>query len=212
MNRWCAAYRPAIVGYLRKRGYEAADAEDLAQEVFEVIHEREFLKRAERGRGRFRHLLIALTKRVEANDRLRRRTQKRGGGKEVISLEAMQESGEGKLAEVLAAHEDDEMFDRAWVHALIDRALTELREQSVRQKKPYFRVLQVWRQTEGTYAEVGEVLGLSGSEVANVVVQARKLLSTGIRRLISEYVSSDEEYSEERRYLSRFLERGTDGR
>jgi hypothetical protein len=40
--------------------------------------------------------------------------------------------------------------------------------------RPHYKVLDTMRKTGGTYEQVGEKLGLSGSEVANLFVQSRK--------------------------------------
>jgi RNA polymerase sigma-70 factor (ECF subfamily) len=50
----CQAYWYPIYEYIRNRGYPAQDAQDLTQEFFARLIEKNFAGQADRGRGRFR--------------------------------------------------------------------------------------------------------------------------------------------------------------
>jgi hypothetical protein len=56
--------RPAVLDFLRSRGYGAEDAEDLTQEVFKTLLESDLLSRADQAKGRFRCLVIGLVRNV----------------------------------------------------------------------------------------------------------------------------------------------------
>src|SRR5262245_61325387 len=85
----CQRYWPPLYAYLRHRGFAPHDAEDLTQEFFARLLEKEWLAVAKRERGRFRSFLLMALKRFIANDWDRSRAQKRGAGCEVISLDSV---------------------------------------------------------------------------------------------------------------------------
>src|SRR5262245_31872417 len=63
-----ANYRAPLLDYLRSKGVSEHDAEDVVQEVCIEISQDEFLKRADRAKGRFRTLLLRVTQYVLASD------------------------------------------------------------------------------------------------------------------------------------------------
>src|ERR1700722_13823520 len=54
----CRTYWHPLYAYVRRRGYSPADAEDLTQEFFAWLLERNWLGRADQQRGRFRSFLL----------------------------------------------------------------------------------------------------------------------------------------------------------
>src|SRR4051812_27480051 len=64
VNALVERYRPSVVGFVRRLGLDATSAEDVAQEVFLRLLDDRVLVRADRGRGRFRSLLLAVTRQV----------------------------------------------------------------------------------------------------------------------------------------------------
>src|SRR5262245_21132203 len=55
----CAVYWYPLYAYVRRRGHDAAGAEDLTQEFFARLLEKDVLAAADRSRGRFRSFLLA---------------------------------------------------------------------------------------------------------------------------------------------------------
>ena len=72
-------YRPPVVAYLSRRGF-GSEAEDLAQEVFLRFFSGDLLSRAEPSKGRFRNLILAVTRHVIGHHLEKRNAKKRGGG------------------------------------------------------------------------------------------------------------------------------------
>ncbi len=124
LERLCAAYRPAILRFIRGRGLSAADADDVCQEVFVKLLGGETLARADRRRGRFRSLVLTVTRRTIV-DRYRAR-------KPEAPLPDAEPPGADE------ARERDEAFDREWVLLLAERAMAALREEG----SPYWAVLR----------------------------------------------------------------------
>jgi RNA polymerase sigma-70 factor (ECF subfamily) len=119
----CAAYWSPLYGYLRRSGYALHDAQDLTQEFFARLLERDFFAAADRERGRFRSFLLASLKHFVANRHKAARAQKRGGGKAILSLdfpaaEAVHQS---------AARNDrtpEQEFEQQWATLLLERVLS----------------------------------------------------------------------------------------
>ena len=64
----CRIYWPPIYGFLRRRGYNRDDAQDLTQTFFEHMLQDETLRRASPERGRFRSFLLGALDRVIADE------------------------------------------------------------------------------------------------------------------------------------------------
>lgn len=111
LDRFARRYRGAVLASLRSRGLAEADAEDLCHEVFVRLLSGDVLARADADRGRFRALLLTITRRVLV-DRWRKR-------RDVFTQDL-----EDRPAEIA----DDE-FDQQWAMILAERAVARLREQ-----------------------------------------------------------------------------------
>src|SRR6516225_1795152 len=76
----CTAYWPPLYGFVRRLGYDAEQAQDLTQEFFTRLLEKDYLKAVDRERGKFRTFLLASFRHFLANEYDRANAQKRGGG------------------------------------------------------------------------------------------------------------------------------------
>lgn len=88
LSALCEAYWYPLYAYVRQRGVPAEDARDLTQAFLASLIERRDLKRVTPERGRFRSFLLASLQHFLANDAVRQRTQKRGGGVHILSLDS----------------------------------------------------------------------------------------------------------------------------
>ena len=103
-------YRPPVLAYLARRGFRA-EAEDLAQEVFLRVFQDRVLLKADPSLGRFRSLLLSVTRHVLGHHVERELAKKRVPPPSSGAAEAAKE---------------DEDFDREWVAHLIEVALARL--------------------------------------------------------------------------------------
>jgi len=122
----CRQYWRPLYAYARHRGSPAHDAQDLTQDFFARLLEKDWLRAADREKGRFRTFLLMALKRFLANGWDRSQAQKRGPGSALISLDA-------ELAENLhATHQHstlpaDSLFDRSWALTLLETVMNRLR-------------------------------------------------------------------------------------
>ncbi len=189
-------YRPAVLRFLRRRGLDAARAEDVAQEVFLRVFDDKVLERADAARGRFRSLLLAVTRHVLSHDLERASARKRGGGRSAVALD------DAALETALASESRDDEFDREWLASLLALALAKLRSEN----ETHHACLEAFLVEERSHKEVAEKLGKTEATVRNAISRGKARLAAILRESIAGYASSDEEVRDEVRYLSRFLE------
>ena len=75
----CEAYWYPIYAYVRRQGHTPEASQDLTQEFFAYVLERDLLAKADPARGRFRTFLRTVCARQLANHRNREKARKRGG-------------------------------------------------------------------------------------------------------------------------------------
>jgi RNA polymerase sigma factor (sigma-70 family) len=182
-------YRTPIFNYLRRQGHQEQDAEDLAQEVFIRVCREEFLRKAHPSKGRFRSLLLAVTRHVilKARERDRRRRE--------VPIEPDFESLQKAPA--------DAEFDTFWVQNIIRRALDAMRAEAAPGSPPYADAVALTKLENQSYAEAAKRLGASVTDITNWVHQGKKLVRLELRKLVGAYCSSPAEYREEMQMVSK---------
>lgn len=122
----CQHYWKPLYAFVRRSGYQFADAQDLTQAFFERLIEKRFIQTADENRGRFRTFLLAAMKNFIMNEWKKSTRQKRGGGA-ILSLEFAE--AEGSLVIDPAGGETPESdFDRDWALGLMGRVIQRLEE------------------------------------------------------------------------------------
>ncbi len=191
-----ATYRPPLLNYLKARGLSEADAEDVVQDVCLEICQDDFLKRADRSKGRFRTLLLRVTKYVLSSSFRKQASLKRGGGRRAIPLE--------DLTNVQVPSGDEEQFNEIWVRNLLSKALDQLRAESEGKKVPYHDVLAM-KFLEGVPNQViADRLGCKLHDVDNHLYLGKERLRKHLRQMVRDLCSSPEEHEEETHLLVRF--------
>src|SRR5215472_3743211 len=88
LEKLCRNYWVPIYAFVRRQGNSPEDAQDLTQEFFARLLEKNYLADADRTKGRFRSFLLASLKHFLANEWDKANAQKRGGGRVLISIDA----------------------------------------------------------------------------------------------------------------------------
>ena len=127
LDEICRRYWYPIYAYLRCRGFERQDAQDLTQSFFLRAINGGLIEHADPQRGKLRsYLLGALTRHIASHIR-RENTEKRGGRAIVLPLEV--ETAEEKFSNEPVDHRDPEkIYLASWARSLIDTARQRLRE------------------------------------------------------------------------------------
>ena len=204
----CKAYWQPLYFFLRQRGSTVEDAEDLIQGFFTRVLEKGIIALAERGRGKFRTLLLTSLVHYVADQRKRDRALKRGGGQVDLSLDI--ESAERRY--LLEPSDDltpDKVYARRWVVVLLDRALLRLRETYAgRGQDGIFESLKgaLTGEDQGvSYREIAKRLGMTEGAVKMAVHRMRERFVRCLREEIAQTVTSPGEIDEEMQCLRSFL-------
>ncbi len=124
----CRAYWYPLYAFIRRRGYDPADAQDLTQSYFARLLERSVLAAADQNKGRFRAFLRTDCGFFLADHRDRERALKRGGGTPPVSIDARNAEGRYRVEPADSAT-PERLFDRDWALTLLDRVLDVLERQ-----------------------------------------------------------------------------------
>lgn len=201
----CRRYWLPVYAFLRRqRGATHHEAEDLTQAFFAHLLARETLRRARQERGRFRNFLLGALDYFTRNARDHQRRLKRGGDREVVSLDA--EAAEQVFAALPAvAPPPDHLFERQWALALVRQALDRLARECVGEgKAALFRSLEpalTEADTEGLYADCAARLGMTPGAARVALHRLRVRFRELLRAEVAETVSEPGEVDEELRHL-----------
>ncbi len=205
----CRAYWRPLYLWLRRQGRNPHDAQDLTQEFFSRLLEKDWLRAADRDKGRFRTFLLVALKRFLSDDWDRTRAQKRGGGQLAAPLDT-------ELAEqTLASHASgppespDQAYERQWALTLIERVIARLREEfTAAGRTDEFDALKDFLTAgrgEIPYATVATRLNTSEGAARVAVHRIRKRFRELFREEVTATVAPGEDIDDELRQLQAAL-------
>src|SRR5215831_11879844 len=114
----CRAYWYPIYAFIRRKGYDPDDAQDLTQAYFARLLEKGVIAAADRSKGRFRAFLRTDCQHFLIDQYRRRRAQH--GGAVPVSIDTRDAEGRYRF-EPADEVTPDRLFDRAWAMSLLDR-------------------------------------------------------------------------------------------
>ena len=200
----CQTYWHPLYAYVRRLGHSPPDAQDLTQEFFARLLEKNYLADADESRGRFRSFLLAALKHFLANEWDKASAQKRGGGQILIPIDfnAAETTCHFEPADETTA---EKIFERRWALTLLDQVLRRLRAEFVRDgKEKLFEELKPTL-TEASrsvrYAEIAARLGATEGAVKVAVHRLRQRYREVLRAEIADTVASPGEVEDELRSL-----------
>lgn len=193
-----------LYAYVRRRGYLPPDAEDITQDFFLHLLEKNALERLERAGGRFRSFLLRSLDNFLANEWDRRRTQKRGAGQKLLPLDIA--DGEAKYAQAPTdADTPETLFEKQWVLTLLVNVLNDLEaECDAAGKGKLFADLRQHLQGDRQglpFAEVAARQGMTEGAIKVAAHRLRQRYGEMLRAEIARTVGSPGEVDEELRHL-----------
>ncbi len=204
LSHLCQAYWYPLYAFVRRQGHSAHDAQDLTQEFFARLLEKNYLAAVSREKGRFRSFLLASLKHFLANEWDKARALKRGGGQEIIHLDAHDAETRYHL-EPKEVQSADKIYERRWAMTLLDRVLERLREEQVAAgKAEQFELMKTCLMGERAaqpYAELAGQLKMTEGNVKVIVHRLRQRYRELLRSEIAETVASPADVDEELRQL-----------
>jgi RNA polymerase sigma-70 factor (ECF subfamily) len=199
----CRTYWYPLYAYVRRRGYRAADAEDMTQGFFARLMELESLADVRRERGKFRSFLLASLNHYLADEWDRASAAKRDV-RRTIPLDP-------RAAETRYAHEPvdevtpERLFERQWALALLETVVQKLREEHEKAGKgELFMALRFAISGDRStvpYAQLAGQLKTSEPAVRVAVHRLRHRYRQILRDEIAQTVTSPDEVEDELRSL-----------
>lgn len=203
LNRLCQKYWRPVYVFVRRSGYSPADAEDATQEFFRHFLQREWIKQADPGRGRFRGFLHALLRNFLANYRRTAGAQKRLPAGGIVSLDT--ERGEQALSALAADADPARSFERSWAACLLNAAMEQLaREQADAGRSSAFAALRPMigkPRAPGDYERAAELTGWPRSRVAVAIHRLGRRYAELIRIELAQTLCDGESLDAELRHL-----------
>jgi RNA polymerase sigma-70 factor (ECF subfamily) len=200
----CQAYWYPVYAYVRRRIGDVDAAQDLTQTFFARLLEKQTLRAADPGRGRFRAFLLTACKRFLINEWHKGRAAKRGGEAGPLSLDF--QVGESRFSlepvETLTA---ERLYERQWAITLLARALDQLKEEcAARGKAAHFEQLKPFlsgARCKSAWATAAAALGMSDGAVKVAAHRLRARYREILRGEIAQTVDRPEDVDEEIRNL-----------
>lgn len=189
----CERYWRPIYAILRSRGKSAHEAEDLTQEFFFRLLQSNSLGRAHSSLGRFRSFLLGALDHFLIDQMRKDNAQKRGGGRILGGLN-FAEAEECLLNEPDSTLTPEEVYDRQWAAALLQRAFDGLKQEFHKagqdDKFSAFKPFLASDAADGTsYDAVAARLLISRGAVSKAVQRMRNRYRQLVRMEVADTVS-----------------------
>lgn len=188
----CETYWYPLYVYVRRRVSDVHRAQDLTQEFFSTLLEKEYLKTADREKGRFRSFLLTAFKRFLSKQREKENAQKRGGGTKLLSIDFEQGEERYKLE---PSHDwtPERIYERRWALSLLELVLQRLEEEYAgRGRDALFGKLKAFLTGQSgapLYGELSEELSMSESAIKVAVHRLRRRYRELLKEEIANTVS-----------------------
>jgi RNA polymerase sigma-70 factor (ECF subfamily) len=192
-----------LYAYVRRRGRSHHEAEELTQDFFVSLLDKERLCGLERGGGRFRSFLLKALQNYLANAYDRSNALKRGGGCAVVPLREV--DAECAFLADTCTLAPEAGFERNWAFAVIANATHNLerelktagKDQLLSHVRPHLQGNRGGR----PYSEIGAELGMSENAVKVTIHRLRKRFRELLRAEVARTVANDADIAEELRHL-----------
>jgi RNA polymerase sigma factor (sigma-70 family) len=203
LEKLCGIYWYPLYAFVRRQGYGPEDAQDLTQEFFARLIEKNSISFADRDRGKFRSFLLTSLKHFLVNEWEKARAAKRGGG-QVISWD--QQSAEARyLSEPRDSLSPDKLYERRWAAAVLDHVLKQLRVEYVTAgKDQLFQAMKdvlLGEKSEVPYETLCKRLGMSEGALKVAVYRLRQRYKDLLQAEVAQTVDNPAEIDDEVRYL-----------
>ena len=200
LGELCESYWFPLYAFLRRRGCDTHEAEDLTQAFFAHVLEKKDLGAANPNYGKFRSFLLVRLKGFLSDQRDRANAQKRGGGKKIISLSVQTAEGQYAL-EPTDRLSPEMLFEKSWALTVLERTMDRLEaEMAEAKKQQLFEHLKVYLTTEKDavpYEDMAKELDMTSTAVRVAVHRLRRKYRRLLREEISQTVGDKDQIDEE---------------
>ena len=211
MEEICALYWYPIYAFIRRRGSDRHDAEDLTQGFFERLIRRELIQAADRDKGRLRNLLLdALT--CHLTDAHRRgHAEKRGSGVVPVAIE-WDEAEQRYSVEPPDERDPEKLYLRAWARGVLSGVRDRLRSAfEVNERTGLFATIEPYLTAEEDHAPYRDLaVQLNSTEGATrlLVMRLRRKFRDLLEQEIARTVATPTDIPAELAWLRSVLAAG----
>ncbi len=204
LEKLCRVYWYPIYACVRRSGHSPEDAQDLTQDFFLRLLEQQSLANANPDLGRFRAFLLGALHHFLIDEWKKARTQRRGGGQQILSLDWVAAEKQFSMEPADNAT-PDKAFDRNWATALLEEVLKRLEDEYRGEGK--LEMFQALKQTlvgardSQPYAGLAARLDMTESALRVAVHRLRKRYRALLESEIANTVTSRDEVKLEMKYL-----------
>jgi RNA polymerase sigma factor (sigma-70 family) len=204
LEKLCRTYWFPLYAFARRQGHSPEDAQDLTQDFFFRLLEKNYLATVHPDRGKFRTFLLRSLKNFLVNEWKRAGRLKRGGGMEFFSKDTNEAESRYEPKAPDEFNPDVE-YEAQWALTLVEQALTALRQEfNAADKGQLFEELKgfVWGdKTIASYAAIAGQLNLSEGTVKVAVHRLRRRFRDLLRAEVANTVARPEDIDLELRHL-----------
>jgi RNA polymerase sigma factor (sigma-70 family) len=200
LSHLCDNYWHPLYAYARRRVQDVHEAQDLTQEFFSQLLEKNYLEAADPERGRFRCFLLTAFKNFLSKEWQKARAQKRGGGRKPLRFDFDTEDSRYGL-QPTEGLTPEQLYDRRWAAILLARVMDRLRDDLASAgKSDHYEVLKpfiVGQTATNTYANLAVELGMTEAAAKMAAYRMRqqykKLLRDEIAQTVADPCEVDDE-------------------
>jgi len=196
------SYSHPVYVFLRRRGYSSHEAQDLTQEFFLHLLQKNTPNKADPLRGKFRTFLLSALGFFLLHAHEKAGTQKRGGDAIMVFLD--ENSAETRYQLTDPGQTAEQIFDARWAATLIQATIDRLKtEMETAGKGELFNKIRGFliETAKTSYAEVAQATGLTVAAVKTAIHRLRIRYRDLLREEIARTVASPADFDDEVRAL-----------
>jgi RNA polymerase sigma factor (sigma-70 family) len=209
LSNFCEAYWPPLYAFVRHRGHASPEAQDLVQGFFAHVLEQNTLSRADREKGKLRTFLLGSFQNYLFNEYDRARALKRGGGRQILSIDEHLPEAEASMMETMHLS-DSAAYDLVWASNIVKRAWQNLENAfEAEGKAEWLEVLRPFvaggGKTPLNQEEAAAKLGVPIATLRTWLSRLRQRYREALRTEVASTVSDQADVDQELHYLYQIL-------
>ena len=205
-------YWKPVYCYLRQKRYDNEKAKDLTQGFFhEIVLNLDLIRRADQSIGRFRSFLLFALNQYLMNQERMENAQKRTPRGKMVSLDTVECP---VLPQGVVESGPEDSYNYAWVSALLDQVLAEVRHKCREQgMETHWRVFServvepmLNSSTPPSLADICAKYDIeSEKKASNMIITIKRRFQSTLRRYIRGTVASEKEMTGEMKEIMQFF-------
>ncbi|MCB1096830.1 MAG: sigma-70 family RNA polymerase sigma factor [Verrucomicrobiae bacterium] len=199
MEELCRSYWFPLYAFARHQGHSRHNAEDLTQGFFAHLLSKNRLSYLQGAEGRLRTYLLGAMKRFITDEWRAASAQKRGGGRNIISLDSC--AADGRYLEIAdEGGTPEDIFHQQWVLSLLTKARDRVKQAySATDKARLFAAIEpaITDSDNIDYDALSVSLDMSPGAIRTAIHRLRRRFGDAIRQEIAETVADSEEAATE---------------